>query len=412
MTLSYSIKNFFAQNFPALMQPDYRRFWTGQCVSLIGTWMQNIALSWLVYSITNSPLLTGLAGAVQFLPVMFFSLFAGTYIDRYPKRNILIGTQITAMVLAFILSGLVFTNTIQYWHILLLGLMMGLTNTVDMPTRQAYTIEIAGRENLMNAISLNSMVFNLARILGPAVGGLILGYAGAGWCFFINGISYIAVIFQLMRITSAPQIRPKNPDKKVLQEVWDGLLHIKKDVVLLQTILMILVIGIFVFNFNVLIPVFTKNILHMDGKIYGLLMSCLGAGSLIGALITSFRSKTGPKMSAMVVSAILISVFLMLTGITRIFWLTALMLGLTGVFNIFFTTMTNTTLQLNSGDEYRSRVMSVYSFVFAGATPLGNLFAGYVSDRFGAAMAFVLCGGCTFVFVVGTLILIKKRKNP
>jgi MFS family permease len=371
--------------------------------------MQNIGLSWLVYTITDSPFLTGLTGAVQFLPIMLFSLFAGTFIDRYPKKKILIVTQTIAMILALALAALVFSGQIKFWHILVLGFLLGCSNTVDMPTRQSYTIEIAGRENLMNAIALNSMMFNLARILGPAIGGLLLAYAGAGWCFLLNGLSFIAVIFQLTRIKATPLIRERDPNKKILNEIKDGLVYIKKETLLLKTLLMITVIGIFVFNFNVLIPVFTKNILQMDGKMYGFLMSSLGVGSLIGALIASLNSKKGPKLIVMLSSGAMISVFMILTGFSRVYYLTALFLALTGIFNIFFTTTANTTLQMNSSDEYRSRVMSVYALLFGGTTPFGNLFAGYISGRYDAAVAFILSGGLTLILIVLINLMIKSK---
>ena len=405
-------KAFVKRNFPALTHSDFRYFWSGQCISLIGTWMQNVGQSWLIYTITDSPFLTGLAGAVQFLPVMMFSLFAGIIIDKYPKRKILLFTQSTSMLLALALSALVFTGVVQYWHILILGFLLGCNNTIDMPTRQSFTIEIAGKEDLMNAVALNSTVFNLARILGPGIGGLILGSIGAGWCFLLNGLSFIAVLYGLTKIKAAPFIREKKTDSNVLHEIMEGLSYISKEAKLIRTLSMVAVIGIFIFNFNVIIPVFTKEVLDLDGKTYGFLMSSLGAGSLIGALSVSLRSKRGPQMRTMLISSVLLSLFLAVVGFTRTYYMAGLFLAITGIFNLNFTTTANSTLQLNSKDEFRSRVMSVYALVFAGATPLGNLFAGFISDRFGAAAAFTLSGVIALVLlaIINIVVIPGKAK--
>lgn len=409
MNINRMFKKLIKDNFPALTYPNYRYFWIGQCISLIGTWMQNVGQAWLVYSLTNSPFLTGLVGAVQFIPVTLLSLSAGVIIDKFPKKKILFWTQTTAMILALVLAALVFTNTVQYWHILVIAFILGCSNTVDMPTRQSFMIEITGREHLMNAIALNSMVFNLARILGPSIGGIILASAGTGWCFFINGISFIAVLYGLSKIESAPFVRKINSDIRMIDEIKDGLLYIKKEALLLKTLLMVTVMGIFVYNFNVLIPVFTRQTLHMDATVYGLLMASLGFGSLIGALTVSVKGKKGPKPYILLISSIMVAIGLMLTGLSKAYYITAISLALTGVFNIFFSTTANSTLQINSSDEYRSRVMSVYSLLFAGTAPIGNLLSGGISDKYSASMAFILCGLSVFIFTSCINLAFRKK---
>lgn len=399
-------------NFPALTHKNFRIYWFGQCVSLVGTWAQSIGQTWLVLSLTGSPLLLGILGAIQFLPITIFSLFAGVIIDRYPKKQIILITQFTSMILAFTLSALVFTRTVSYEYILILALILGFSNTIDMPTRQAFTIELAGKKDLMNAIALNSASFNLARIIGPAIGALIMAYFGAGWCFLLNGFSFMAVIVSLLKVEVTPYVRKKVSDHNMLKEIKDGLKYIVREPALMQTILMVLIIGIFIFNFNILIPVFTKNILHQREKIYGLLMSALGAGSLVGALMVSVKSKSGPNMKILLRSSIMVSITLILISFTRTYYYTAILLVLTGIFNIWFSTTANSTLQITTEDEYRGRVMSVYSLVFAGASPIGNMFAGLTTDMFGANTSFLLSGVLTIVLIALLSLFFKLRQAP
>lgn len=407
------LKNQISLRFPALTHPNFRIFWLGQCVSLIGTWMQSIGQTWLVYSLTGSPFLLGLLGATQFLPITVFSLFAGVIIDKYPKRTILLLTQSTSMILAFTLSLLVFTHTVKYEYVLLLAFILGCCNTIDLPTRQSFTIEMAGKNDLMNAIALNSATFNLARIIGPAIGALVMASFGAGWCFFLNGISYIAVLFSLLKITIKPYVRSKVTNT-VLKEIKDGLCYIASEPSLLQTILMVLIIGLFVFNFNILLPVLTKDVLHQGEQVYGLLMSSLGIGSFIGAIMVSLRSKTGPHSRVLFLSTLMVSIMFILISFSKTYHLTALLMLLAGVFTIWFSTNANSTLQITAKNEYRGRVMSVYSLVFAGSTPLGNMYAGIAADKLGADKAFLM-SGILAIASVGLLTLIfrvNKLRTP
>ena len=405
------MKKFINNNFHALTHKNYRYFWIGQCVSLMGTWMQNVGQSWLVLKLTNSPLRLALITIIQFLPITLFSLFAGLVVDKFPKKKILLFTQTVSMILALILSALVFTHTVRYEYILVLALCLGIINTIDMPTRQAFNVEIVGKKDLMNAITLNSATFNLARIIGPAVGAVFMAYAGAGWCFLVNGLSFIAVIYGLLHIESEPYIRKKGSEKGVFREILDGLKYIKDNAVLLETILLVTIIGIFGFNYNILIPVFTKDVLHMQEKAYGFLLSSLGVGSLIGALLASAKSKRGPKRVFMIGSSLAMGTMLLFTGMSRLYYLTALSLAVTGIFNIFFSTTANSTLQINSKDEYRGRVMSVYAFVFAGLSPAGSFFSGYTSEILGADNTFIISGIATITLVILLMALIKVRRQ-
>ncbi len=408
MKMPKTLKRFINNNFHALTHKNFRNFWLGQCVSLIGTWMQSMGQAWLVLTLTNSPFLLGLLGAMQFLPITILSLFVGVIIDRYPKKKILLITQSVSMVLALTLALLVFTHTLKYEYILILGVLLGITNAFDMSTRQSFMVEIVGRDDLMNAIALNSAIFNLAKILGPSIGAMIMATLGAGWCFLLNGLSFIAVIYGLVQIKVQSYVRKKKSNN-IFKEIKDGLKYIYKEKVLFQTILLVSVVGIFAFNYSVLVPVLTRNVLHLQETGYGFLMASLGVGSLFGALTVSFKSKSGPNMKVMIYSATLVAVFLFLIGFTKQYYLLAIILCVTGVFNIYFATTANTTLQMYSKDEYRGRVMSVYSLVFAGATPVGNLFAGLASSNMGVSKTFSLSGILIICFIIIICIFFRKK---
>ncbi|MEK8132175.1 MFS transporter [Paenibacillus filicis] len=412
MNLRLAGERLVHNNFHALTHRNYRYFWFGQCISLIGTWMQNIGQAWLVLTLTGSPLLLGLIGTVQFLPFTLFSLFAGVIIDKYPKKRILIVTQTVSMCLALTLSLLVFTDTVRYGYVMVLALLLGITNTFDMPTRQAFNIEIVGKDDLMNAITLNSATFNLARILGPAFGALMMALLGAGWCFLLNGLSFIAVIYGLTRIQTTPYVREKRQGSGFLKEIKDGIVYIAGDRLLTQTLLLVTIVGTMAYNFSILIPVLTKHDLHLQEQTYGILMSCIGLGSFFGALTMSFLSKRGPRRRLILISSILLSIFLILIGLMRSPVAAGACLAVTGVFTILFATNSNSTLQMHAKDEYRARVMSVYSLVFAGSTPLGNFLAGLAADRFGAGGAFMLCGATCLILCSIVIIVFRKRAVP
>ena len=396
--------------FPALKIRNYRYFWIGQLISVMGTWMQTAAQSWLVLLLTDSPFLLGLLGVAQFTPVLLFSLFAGVFVDRFPKRTILIFTQTVSMLLAFILAILVFANAVQYWHIFLLSLGLGIVKTMDSPARQAIIIELVGRDVLLNAVALNSTVFNLARIVGPAVAGMVMAAVGAGWCFVINGVTFIAVIIGLTKIDARPVIKKKERGT-VIPDIKEGLSYLLKSPILTTTTLMLAIVSTFGMNYSVLIPVFARNQLGQEAQGYGFLMACLGIGSLVGALIIAGRSSRGPQRSRLFVVPFITSVLFLTIGFNRSFYFSAILIVCMGLANIFFTTSANSLMQINSSDEFRGRVMSVYSLVFAGSTPLGNLFVGTISDRSGGGSAFIWSGIVTITLVSLVVFIHAARKR-
>jgi len=403
--------NNFNNPFIALKQKNFRYFWIGMCVSTIGTWMQNIAQPWLAYSLTKSPLLLSLIGALQFTPMLLFSLFAGVFIDKYPKKKILIFTQSASLVITLILAILVLTGNIQYWHILVMATALGCVNTLDMPARQTFVLELVEREDLMNAIALNSTVFNMARIVGPAIAGIVMGYFGVAACFLMNAISYGAVVISLFFIK--PLVVPKKQimNTNVLINIWDGLKYIRQHDTLFITLLVVAVIGTFAPNFSVLVPVFASQILGQQEIGFGLLMSIMGIGSFSGAMLIAMRSRSGPQKFVLFVVPLLIGFFLMLVGVTKIFALTGFTLAITGFFFVMFSSSANSTMQLNASNEYRGRVMSVYSLVFAGSTPFGNLYAGFIAEHFGAKMGFIACGGIIILLLIPLYLRLAKSKK-
>ncbi|MFH5181715.1 MFS transporter [Paenibacillus sp. TAB 01] len=334
----------------------------------------------------------------------------GQLVDKFPKRNILLVTQSISMCLALTLSVLVFTDTVKYGYVMTIAFLLGLTNTFDMPTRQSFNIEIVGKEDLMNAIALNSTTFNLARIIGPAIGATMMALLGPAWCFLLNGLSFIAVIYGLLRIQTTPYVRQKKKNVGIFKEIKEGFVYISRDKRLSQTILLVTVVGTMAYNFNILIPVFTRDVLHLKEQTYGVLMSCLGVGSLIGALTMSLRSKTGPKMAVSITCSLLLSVVLILNGLATSPYVTGVLLAINGLCNILFATTCNSTLQMYSKDEYRSRVMSIYSLVFAGSTPVGSLFTGSIANHFGANGAFIACG--LMCLIPCSVIILLYRRKP
>jgi MFS family permease len=396
--------------FPALKVRNFRYFWIGQLISVMGTWMQTAAQSWLVLTITDSPFLLGLLGVAQFTPVLLFSLPAGVFVDRFPKRSIVLLTQTISMILALILAILVFTDSVQYWHIFLLALGLGMVKTLDIPARQSFMIELVGRDVVLNAVALNSTVMNLGRVVGPAVAGVVMALVGAGWCFLVNGVTFLAVIFGLLKIDVEPVIK-KRPKGTVIPDIKEGLVYLFSKPILTTTTLILAIVSTFGMNYSVLIPVFARNQLGLDAQGYGLLMSALGVGSMLGALIVASSSSRGPNRVRLFVVPFITSSLFMIMAFNRSYAFSALLIGLMGFANIFFTTTANSLMQINSDNEFRGRVMSVYSLVFAGSTPIGNMFVGSIADKAGGGSAFFWAGVITFFLVAATIIAHKIRKR-
>jgi MFS family permease len=382
--------------FLALRHRNYRLFWFGQMISLIGTWMQTTGQAWLVLELTHSPWQLGLVGALQFLPVLLFSVFGGVFADRWPKRNVLLCTQSAAMLQAFVLWLLIVSGTVQIWHIYILALMLGFTNCLDMPTRQAFVVEMVGREDLPNAVALNSSLFNLARIVGPGIGGIIIAVSGVTMLFLLNALSFIAVLAGLAMIDV--RLLHAQPGKsgdvkarpKTLQSLREGLGYVWRTPSVRLVILVVGLVSLFGINFNVVLPLFATDVLHSGAVGFGFLSSALGFGALASALWLAWGNN-GPNMRRLLIGALVFCVLLALFAVSPIYPLSLVLIVIVGFSQIAFTALANTTLQTVAPDHLRGRVMSVYMLFFAGSVPLGNLLVGWLAGLVGASFGLLIC---------------------
>ena len=398
----------FLRAFTALRHRNFRLFWSGQLISLIGTWMQTTGQAWLVLELTHSAWILGIVGALQFLPVMLFSLFGGVLADRLPKRKVLLFTQSFAMAQAAILWILVATGTVQLWHVLVLASLLGLTNSLDMPTRQAFVVEMVGREDLPNAVALNSSVFNIARIVGPGLGGLIIAGLGEAPLFLMNALSFIPVIIGLAMIDLSQlhaqvkrvQTQDKMPKQSTMQSLREGLFYVAQTPAVLLIVVVIGTISLFGINFNVVLPLFATDVLHVGPAGFGFISSAFGAGSLISALWLAWGNKR-PSVLTMLLSATLFCILEAFFALSQTYLLSIVLIASVGFAQIAFAAIANTTLQTVTPDHLRGRIMSVYMLVFAGSIPLGNLFTGGLAHFFGAPIALLAGAGLSFIAAIG-----------
>lgn len=398
--------------FLSLKHKNYRYYFFGMCISTIGTWMQNTAQPWLAYSLTKSALLLSVVSALQFLPALLFSLFAGVLIDRLPKKRMLMITQSLSLVITFALWLLVHSGGIQYWHLLVTSSLLGLVNTLDMPLRQSFVVEMVGHDDLMNAIALNSLTFNVARMIGPSIAGIIMGAFGVSSCFLINSLSFLAVLISLFFIHPiACETVQEKDEQGVFACIGEGLKYIFHNETLFTTMLFMTVVSIFALNYGVTIPVFATQVLGLAETGYGFLMSALGAGALTGALFVAALSKSGPRRFILFFLPALTGLILILIGNTNSFLTTGISLAVGGFLFVTYLSTANSNLQIHTVDRYRGRVMSVYSLIVAGSSPIGNLFVGAMDNWFGARMGFIASGIAVMVFIVPIFVYMFIRRD-
>lgn len=380
-----------SQAFRALRHRNFQLFFAGQLISLIGTWMQQVAQSWLVFRLTNSSFLLGAVGFASQIPVFLLGPFGGHLADRRNRRTILVITQTLAMFLALILAALTLTHRVHEWHIFVLAVLLGLVNAFDMPARQAFLVEMVEREDLMNAIALNSSMFNGARIIGPAVAGILVAAIGEGWCFFANGISYVAVIIGLLMM-SVRELAPPAISQSVLRNIAEGFRFVATTAPIRALLLLIAVVSFTGMPYAVLMPVFAEKILHSGARGLGILMGASGAGALIGSLLLAARSSLRGLGSWVAASSVLFGVALIAFAYSRSMLVAAIVLIPVGGAMMVQMASSNTLIQSMVPDALRGRVMSVYTMMFMGMAPLGSLLAGLTADRLGAPAA-VATGG-------------------
>jgi MFS family permease len=384
----------------ALRHSNYRLFFFGQLVSLIGTWMQATAQSWLVYKLTGSEQLLGLVGFVSTVPVFLLSPVGGTVADRYDRRWICVGTQAAAMLLAFILAVLALTGWVHVYHIMILATLLGVVNAFDIPARQSFVVEMVGRDDLINAIALNSSIINGTRIIGPAVAGLLVELVGEGWCFFINGVSYIAVIVGLLLMTIVAPRRAA-PKGSPLSNIIDGMQYVRRTKSIRTVLLLLGLVSLTGMPYAVLLPVFAKVILHGGAREQGILTAAAGVGALMAAVALAMRRGVDGLERWIGFAAVGFGVFLILFAMSRAFWLSAALLVPAGFCMMVGLTASNTLIQTIVPDHLRGRVMAVYSMMFLGMAPFGALLAGQLAGRLGAPTT-VAIGGA--ISIIGSLI--------
>jgi len=388
----------------ALHHRDFRLFISGQLVSLIGTWMQSVAQSWLVLELTNSPFKLGLIGTLQFGPMLGFSFLAGAIADRLPKRRLIIVTQTALMFQAFTLALLTRTGHVQFWHVAVLAVCYGLANTLDMPTRQSFIVEMVGRDDLASAIALNSAMFNGARMIGPAVAGLLVDRFGVAPAFGLNGLSFVAVILALaaMRTEGLPREREGTT---VRQDIAAGVRYAVGTPLVALILSLLLVVSLFVINHNVLVPLLARNVLHEGAHGFGLLMAALGIGAVVGALALAMLGRSRPPLPLLIIAAAMASALTLGLAVIRHFPSAVVLLALTGLSQIVFMASCNTTLQMVVPDRLRGRIMGLYAFVFVGVTPIGSFLVGAVAEGFGTPMAYAAGGGLGLLSVLALTLL-------
>ncbi len=383
----------------AFRHRNFRLFWFGQLISLAGTWMQTLAQAWLVLQLTRDPLWLGIVAAVQFLPVLVVGLFGGFIADLLPKRTTLVWTQAASMLLALALAGLTFAGIVQVWQILVLAALLGLVNAVDMPTRQAFVVEMVGREDLTNAVGLNSAVFNAARIVGPAIAGILIGLLGVTACFFLNGVSFLAVIAGLLLMRDAELLRAARlarPTKArdVADDLAEGLRYVRATPIALLSIVVVGLVATFAMNFNVVVPALATSVLGVGATGLGFLLASMGLGSLVAALVVGSLSRPRPWL--IIGGALLLGVLeLVLAGVGSYPAALVAMFG-AGAGAIAMMISANTSIQLAVPDRLRGRVLAVYTTVFAGSTPIGAPIIGWLASAFGTEVA-LLVGGATAI---------------
>lgn len=399
------------RTFRSLRVRNYRLFVIGQLVSVSGTWMQQVAQSWLVLTLTGSGLDLGVTVALQFLPMLLFGLWGGVIADRFDKRKVLVGTQAVAALLALTLWGLVVAGVVQLWMVYVLAFLLGLVQAVDMPTRQSFVVEMVGPDEVPNAVGLNSAVFNAGRLVGPAGAGAVISAAGVAPAFLVNAATYLVVIGALWAMRPAELHRDPvaTGGGRRPGQIREGLRHVWHTPELRSPLLLVAVVGTFGFNFNVVLPVLARFTLDGDARLYGILTGTMALGSLLGALYAASRAR--PTRRLLVGSALAFGILTLAVAAAPTSLTVAVLLVPVGLSVMLFLATANTTLQLNSSAAMRGRVMALYGLVFLGSTPIGGPLLGFVSEEWGARAGLALSGTVSLAVAVVALCLPGLRRR-
>lgn len=401
----------FGDAFRSLKHRNYRLFYFGQGISLSGTWMQTIAQAWLIIELTDSKAALGLVTLLQFLPITLFTLIGGVVADRVPKRNFIALTQVVAMGQAIVLTVLVWSGEVHVWHVYILAFALGLSTAFEQPTRQAFVIEMVGREDLLNAVALNSGLFNGARLVGPAIGGAVIAIAGVKTAFLINAVSFLPVIAALF-LMDLSQLHTTDKSGGLaltgLGELKEGLIYALRTPAAFVVLLVVGLVGAFGYNFTVMLPLIAKYVLHEGSTVLGFLTAAMGLGALMAAMLLATRRRASHFTLFLGASAF--SVLLIGIALSQWLYVTLPLLLLLGFASTSFAATANTSLQLSTPDRLRGRVMSVFFLLLAGSTPIGAWLTGFLSEQIGVPPTIGILGGlCAVGVTLGLLYYASHR---
>jgi MFS family permease len=392
-----------SDTFAAFRYRNYRLWFIGQLISMVGTWMQSVAQGFLVYSLTGSEAYLGYVGFISGVPSWLFMLYGGLVADRVQRRTLLVITQSAMLILAFILAALVFTNVVQPWHILVLAFLLGIANAFDTPARQSLVIELVDRKDMTNAIAFNATIFNSGMIIGPAIGALVYKLTGPGWCFTINGLSFIAVIAALLMMR-IPYMPPPARNTSAMKAIAEAFRYVRGERLVLTLTLSVFVINIVGFGPITLLPAWSDKILGGGVTTNGLLLSARGIGAVIGGLAIAALAAHKLRGKMWAISSVMMPLVMIAFAATRWLPLGLFLMGLVGLALVTIMNNSNAMVQALVPDELRGRVMGLYSLMFMGGGPLGSLAVGLVAAGTDNPFAFYLCGGLTLVYAIGIFI--------
>jgi MFS family permease len=398
------------QTFSSLDNPNYRRYLGGQSTSLVGTWMQTIAQSWLVLELTHSATLVGAAVAVQTLPVLLLGPYAGVIADRSDKRRLMIALQSLMGLQALTLGLLTVTHVVQVWEVFVLAAVLGLNNAFENPARQSFVLELVGREHVRNAVSLNSVMVNVARAIGPAVAGIIIAGGGIGFCFLLNSASFVAVVVSLLRLDLGA-LQPSEPATRARGQLREGFRYVLRNRDIGVPLLMMALVGCFAFEFQVVLPVLAKHDFHGTSVTYGFITSAMGVGAIVGGLWVAARGRTGPKV--LMQTCCFFCVAMLAAALAPDLAVELVAIAFVGAFSIACLSQGNSTLQLAAAPNMRGRVMALWAVAFLGSTPIGGPIAGAVSEQFGGRGGLILGSiACLLAALLGWFMLRRPVREP
>lgn len=404
------MKKKFINPFISFKFKNFKIYWIGMNISLIGSWMQSIAQPWLALSITNDAFLVSLVAVAQFLPPLFLTLISGALIDKFNTKKLLFISQTGFMLTAFGFTFMMIFFTPSYVMILLLAFINGIFFSIDVPTRQTFIYELIDDDKFIpNAVALNSMSFNVARILGPAAAGIVIATLGIMYCFLINALTFLAIMISLFFIKNTKKIIKTKTEKNMLYSIKNGIIYAKNNYTVALCLFVLLIIALFLPHYNIAISAFAKFSLGGGEKTFGYLMSFLGVGAFLGALYIATFGKLSLKK--ILIAPFLSSLSYILAGILKEFYLSGIFLGISGFFFVVTLSSLNSTIQLNTKNEYRGRVMSIYSLFFQGSIPFGALFTGYFADKLNPVLGMVICALSCMICLGLLIILFKKREK-